>query len=81
MILNLPPALRAQIDQQYAEFSEAVDGLVKSCDLMESTEPVDRANLIATAIYTGLAGDTELRLRKAVHIAAVAIERLSRRSS
>lgn len=76
---NVPPALRAQLDQQAAEYFGHVDHMLAAAGLFESTEPADRMTLIATAITHGLTGTTEVRLLKAVHLAAAALERLSRK--
>lgn len=78
MSLNVPPALRAQADQELAEYTGIVDGLLKT-QLM--TDPMDRVSRVATlsyAIASGLTGVGDERLMKAAAIAAVAIERLAR---
>jgi hypothetical protein len=81
MALNVPPHLRACIDQEAAEYFGHVDGLLEAAALLESTEPADRVALLCTAITHGLTGTTEVRLAKAVALAAAALERLSQRGS
>lgn len=79
MALNVPPALRARIDQEATEYFGHVDGLLAALDLMESTEPNDRVFLIAQTLAKGLTGTTQQRLDKATALAAAALERLSRK--
>lgn len=80
-LINVPPALRAQLDRQHAEYSAHLDRLLASADLLESTEPEDRAAVILTGLMTGLEGTDAQRLLKAACLASVAIERLSRKDT
>jgi hypothetical protein len=81
MALNVPPALRARIDQQVAEYSRHVDELLAAADLLESTATADRVAILNTAITLGLTGTTEEQLAKATALAATALERLSRKET
>lgn len=79
MALNVPPAIRARIDQEAAEYFSHVDRMLEAAALMESTAPADRVALLATGITQGLTGTTEQRLAKATALAAAALERLARK--
>lgn len=78
MSLNVTPAHRAAIDREHAEFNGHVSRMLEAATSFETTEPSERTALIATAIDAGLRGTAAERGRKAIALAAVAIERLSR---
>lgn len=80
MALNVPAALRSQIDQEHAVYSAHIDAILAGVALMETDEPADRTTLIVTALYHGLTGTPDERTRKALSLAGIAIERLSRKA-
>lgn len=80
MLLNIPPGIRARIDQEATEYFGIVDQMLQGAELLESTEPAERVALLATAIHHGLTGTTQERLAKATALAAAALERLSRKA-
>jgi hypothetical protein len=67
------------MDQEYAEYAGHLDRLLEAADLLESAEAVDRTAIIASAVDQGLRGTEAQRARKAIVLAAVAIDRLSRK--
>lgn len=75
---NIPPALRAQADQELAEYTDIVDSLLKSSLMTDPMDRVSRVSTLSYAIASGLTGVGDQRLIKAAAIAAVAIERLAR---
>lgn len=77
-MLNVTPAHRAAIDREHAEFTGHVAKVLEATAKVENADPAERTAIIATAIYAGLRGTTEERCRKAVVLASVAIEQLSR---
>lgn len=79
-LVGVPPALRAQLDQQHAEYVAHLDSMLAAAELVDSVEPADRHAVILTAIATGLDGTDAQRALKAACLAAVAIERLSRQA-
>jgi len=76
--LNVTPAHRAAIDREHAEYQGHVSRVLSSVAGFESTDPAEVTALIATALDAGLRGTDAERTRKAIVLAAVAIERLSR---
>lgn len=78
MSLNITPAHRAAIDREHAEYAGYVSQMLGAVTGCETTAPAERTALIATAINAGLLGTEAERTHKAIAIAAVAIERLSR---
>jgi ribosome-associated translation inhibitor RaiA len=78
--LNVTPAHRAAIDREHAEFNGYVSQLVEVVATFETVSAAERTALTATAINAGLRGTDAERANKAIAIAAVAIERLSRQA-